>query len=119
LASDRITLVRHSGRTLLPLSERFFYLTELTFLQGTNFRSELVQRRPDQSQSSHIFRMTITLQRLCRDWSSFSTQLVTYILLNKRINVCISTNSTRNFPELNTISGKTKAFQIPFHLFMP
>ncbi|MNC49070.1 hypothetical protein D3C75_982200 [compost metagenome] len=45
LAADRIAFVRHRRRALLAFGKSFFHLADFALLQGTDFGSELVQRR--------------------------------------------------------------------------
>ena len=45
LAADRVSLVRHRRRALLPLGERLLDLADLGLLQSANLERELLERR--------------------------------------------------------------------------
>ena len=45
LAADRVALVRHRRRPLLPLGERLLDLADLGLLQAADLERELLERR--------------------------------------------------------------------------
>ncbi|MNE21653.1 hypothetical protein D3C80_1148230 [compost metagenome] len=119
LTANRVAFMRHSRGALLTFSKSLFHLAEFTLLQSANFCSKFIKRSSDQSQSRHIFSMTITLQRLSRNRSGLRAQLFTYELLYQRIDVRISTYRTGNFTVLNIVGSMAEALQVTFHFFVP
>ena len=67
LAADRVALVRHRGRALLPARERLLDLADLGLLQAANLERELLERRRQDRQRGHQLGVAIALDDLRRD----------------------------------------------------
>ena len=66
LAADRVALVRHRRRALLPLAERLLDLADLGLLQAANLERELLERRGGDRQRRHQLGVAIALDDLRR-----------------------------------------------------
>jgi hypothetical protein len=64
LAADRVALVWHRRRALLPSTERLFDLADLGLLQTPNLDGELLDRRREQREGPEEFGVTIALDHL-------------------------------------------------------
>ena len=67
LAADRIALVRHRRRALLPLGERLLDLADLGLLQAADLERELLERRAGDGQRRQQLGVPIALNHLRRD----------------------------------------------------
>ena len=67
LAADRVALVRHRRRALLPLAERLFDFADFGLLQPANLERELLERRRRDRQRRHQLGVPIALNDLRRD----------------------------------------------------
>ena len=66
LAADRVALVRHRRRALLPLAERLFDFTDLGLLQAADLERELLERRGGDRQRGHQLGVAVALDDLRR-----------------------------------------------------
>ena len=67
LAADRVALVRHRRRALLPLGERLLDLADFGLLQAANLERELLERRGRDRQRRQQLGVPIALNDLRRD----------------------------------------------------
>ena len=74
LAADRVALVRHRRRALLPLRERLLDLADLGLLQAADFERELLERRGGDGQRRQQFGVAIALNHLRRDRRRLETE---------------------------------------------
>ena len=66
LAADRIALVRHRRRALLPLGERLLDLADLGLLQAADLERELLERRRRDRERRQQLGVTVALNHLRR-----------------------------------------------------
>ena len=119
LAADRVALVRHRRRALLPFGERLLHLAELALLQGADFRRELVERRGDQRQCRHIFRMAVALQRLRRDRRRRNAELAADELLRRTDRCSRTCRPRRTFCRIARRSPHAEPLQVALHFLVP
>src|SRR3954453_18848075 len=62
--ANRVALVRHRRRALLPLAERLLDLADFGFLQPANLEIELLQRGAGEGDRRQQLRMAIALDHL-------------------------------------------------------
>jgi hypothetical protein len=87
LAPNRVALVRHRRRTLLPLAERLLDFADLRLLQPADFERELLERRRGDRERREQLRVAIPLDHLRRYGRRVEPEALAHARLDRRIEV--------------------------------
>ncbi len=119
LARDRIALVRHRRRTLLPLGEVLLRLQHFGLLEVPDLRGELLQRAADHREDGHELGMAVALQDLGRDRRRREPELRADILLHLRAEMFERPDRPRNLPDGDPFHRRRQPVDIPPRLVVP
>ncbi len=112
LAQDRVALVRHRGRALLPLAERLLRLAHLGALQMADLYRKLLERRGDAREHAEEMRVTIALNDLRRDRSRLQVHAPADVALDRGRYVRERPDRAGDLAHANLIDGTGKALQL-------
>src|ERR1041385_5688270 len=112
-AGDRIPLVRHRGTSLLPLTKKFFYFQNFGALQVPEFRCPPVDARRDQRHGSPEFSVAVPLNDLRGNFRRVQAESLANLLLDRRIEMRMSSDSPAEFTDPNALSCLREPFFRP------
>ena len=119
LAADRVSLVGHRRRALLPLAERLFDLADLGLLKSANLERELLERRTNDGEHRDQLGVAIALDHLRRDRRRRQTQRSTDVALDRRRQVRERADRARQLADGDDLARAPETHDVSSELGVP
>ena len=119
LAADRIALVRHRRRALLPLGERLLDLADLGLLQAADLERELLERRGGDGERRQQLRVTIALDHLRRHRGRLEPEPPADVGLDRRRQVREGADRAGELADADRRPGAAHALDVAAELGVP
>src|SRR5208283_4747137 len=119
LAGDGIALVRHCGRSFLPLTERLLGFADFRALEMSDFESYLFERSCNQRQGGHVRGMTVTRDHLRGDVGRAQVPALADARLGGWSDVPEGSHGARDFADPQVLPGRCETKSIAPKLIKP
>ena len=118
-AVDRVALVRHGGRTLLPRAERLLHLAQLGLLQTAHLGGELFQAAAGDGDDAQQLGVAVALEHLRADRRRLQPHLLADVFFHKRIDVGIGADRAGDLAHAGDLVRVLHALKVALHFGIP
>ena len=119
LAADRVALVRHRRRALLPFGERLLDFADLGLLQPANLERELLERRGRDGERRQQLRVPVALDDLRRHRRRLEPEAAADVRLDRGGRCANVPTAPESLPTLIVVARAPHPLDVALHFRVP